>query len=92
MALEQEKTITKRLRMSMKVLRLTMEELDAAVGQYNALGSAAFTTYGGSPDWSVDNPGLSIADFQTAVATLNTFLTTYGAGHNTNINKAQTPV
>lgn len=89
---DQQRTITKRLRMSMKTLRETMEEIQDSVGQYNALGSQSFTDYGAHPTWPTDQGDLTAAEFATAVATLNTFMNTYAAGHNTNINKAQTPV
>ena len=92
MAYDQQRQVTKRLRMVMKNLREVMEEIQDSVNQYNALGSATFTQYGADPSWAGDQGDLTAADFQTAVNTLNTFLTTYAAGHNTNINKAQTPV
>jgi hypothetical protein len=67
---ERQRAIVGRLRAAMKGLREAVEEGRAALGEWNALGSASFAPYALDASWTSDNGDVLLTDVTAGVSTL----------------------
>jgi hypothetical protein len=98
MAFDQQRPTVSRLRAAMKGLRLAVEECNAALNQWNALGSSAFTAYGADASWISDNGDVPLTDVTSGVTSLAAVQTLWDTSnpppvgpHKTNIAKGGKP-